>query len=735
MMPNTSGISQPPQGMPGPGTSVPGMNQVQPPPGPIQPAPVPQQAPEQPQEKPDFRQALEAKNFAERMKEDKLRKIGQECKQGFETDKASRKEWEDHMETWIKLTNQTVEKKSWPWQNASNIKFPLMGIAAMQFSARAYPSLVPANGQIVSAKIYGKDPDGMKTARAQRVSRYLSYQIMEEMDDWEGEMDRLLMQQAILGIMFKKTYYDPNTEKLCSYIISPENFIVNYWTRDLHSAERISELFHVYEREMNNRMRSGFYREVELSSPVGPDKKEPAPEESDRKVVPYEVIEQHTYSDLDDDGYDEPVIVTFERTSGEVLRIISRADLEDIKMEDDEIIHIGALQYYTAFPFIPNPNGCFYAMGFGHLLGPLNASVDTIVNQLVDAGTLANLQVGFLGKGLRVKGGNYDFSPGEWKQVNATGDDLRKQIVPLPTKEPSAVLFQLLQYLVGAGKELASIAEIFVGKMPGQNTPATTTSNSIEQGMKVFTAIYKRVYRALNQEFALLYKLNRTYLDPQTYVKVLDEPIGPGDFDTDDYDICPSADPSASTTNEKMAKAQALLQIMPLGTLDPIEVTKRVLEAQEQPNWEKLIPGLAQTGQASPPPPDPKVMEMQLKSKAEQEKAALKKQETEHKLAMDQRSNEQELMFKAQEARLDLQRKSEENRLQAEADYHKQQVFVQQTQMANAQKQQDHAQKLQQNEQGHAQKMRHTEESQKLAQKSQGTTGKAGKTRRSPKRS
>lgn len=707
---------------------LPGVQGAVPPAMPPQPAPPVPQVGEQPDTGEDYREEIESHNLAEKMKDEELAMIGSRCKDGYISDKASRKDWEQDIEEWLKVATQIREPKTFPWPNASNIKFPLMGIAAMQFSARAYPSLVPANGQVVSAKTYGKDPDGLKAARAGRVSTYMSWQVTEDMDGWEEDMDRLLMQIAVTGNMYKKTFYDKATDKICSRLVSAENLIVNYWTRNLRDAERVSERIFLYPREVDNRILSGFYCDVDLGDPVGPEgDHEGTEDQDDKKVVPFEIIEQHTYADLDDDGYEEPVIITFELATAKVLRIVLRADMEDVKKDGSQITHIGSLQYYTKFGFIPNPNGSFYDLGFGHLLGPLNESVNSVINQLVDAGTVNNLQAGFMGKGLRVKGGNYDFEPGEWKWVNATGDDLRKQIVPLPTKEPSPVLMNLLQYLVGAGKELASIAEIFVGKMPGQNTPATTTQSSIEQGMKVFTAIYKRVYRSLNEEFKKLYKLNRTYLDPNTVVKVLDEPIGPGDFDSEDYDICPSADPSASSISEKMQKAQALLQLLPLGTLDPAQVTMRILEAQEQPNWQKLIPGMAQTGQPAPPPPDPKILEMQMKQEAEQKKGDLQKQQAEHKMHIDGMTAEQQLRNKDAEARINLQAKREELNLQKEADYHKQAIFMRQSQQDLAKKAVETNQKVTHTQQTHQQKMQHAEEQNKSKLASQRATSKTGK--------
>ncbi len=668
-------------------------------------------------------------NLAENLKENDLIKIGQECKRGFENDLASRKQWEEEIKDWVKLATQCKDIRNFPWNNASNVKFPLMGIAAMQFSARAYPSLVPSNGQIVATQVYGKDPNNEKEARAKRVRTFMSWQILHDMEGWEEGMDRLLMQVGVTGNMYKKTYFDPETNKNCSKVIGIDNLVVNYWAKDFCTAERISEIILLYKRQIKERQREGLYIDVDLGTPIGP---EGTTDMSDEKVMPFEIIEQHTWLELPKDKFEKPYIVTFEKNSGKVLRITARFDLRRVRFKNEKPTYIPPKQYYTKFGFIPNPDGSFYDLGFGHLLGPLNESVNTLVNQLIDSGTLNNLQSGFVGKGLRIKGGDYSFTPGEWKWVNATGDDIKKQIMPLPTKEPSATLMKLLEYLVGAGKELASIAEIFVGKMPGQNTPATTTTASIEQGMKVFTAIYKRVYRSLTEEFQKLFELNADYLDPHTISKVLDESIGPGDFDTEEFDIYPAADPSASSQQERLAKAQALLQLIPMGTIDPGQVTVRILDAMEIPNYEQLIPGMAQSGQPQiPQKPDPKMMEMQMKMEAEQKKAEIQGSLAERKLQLEAASKEAELKMKAEEHRINLQAQAQKVQLQAKADEHKQKIFMAQTAQQMQAKQAQAQQGMVQSEQKHQQQQRHAEEKSKLqSQKAQSSTGGKNQSRK-----
>ncbi|MCR4308171.1 MAG: hypothetical protein NUV80_06450 [Candidatus Berkelbacteria bacterium] len=601
----------------------------------------------------DIRGAITQTNIAESLSKEKLEEIGKKAHDGYILDLGSRRSWETKLEEWLKLATLAKENKSFPWANSSNVKYPIVATAAMQFSARAYPTLIPSDGQIVHAIVHGKDPQGEKAKRAERVGKFMSWQIMYDMDDWEDEMDRLLITLPVLGCVFKKTYWNKETEKNCSHLVMPQDLIVNYWAKSLETCERKTERMEMSKRVLRERQLGEIFLDIELQKPtqeahqgIKTDLVQPG---SDDDTVPYTILEQHGYLDLDDDGYEEPYVITFEDKSKKVLRIVARFEEKDIKTnEKGKVTRIDAKEYYTKYGFIPNPDGGFYDVGFGLLLGPINESVNSIVNQLIDAGTLSNLQSGFIGKGLRIRMGDARFTPGEWKQVNATGDDLNKQVFPLPVREPSKVLFELLGMLVQSSKELASISEIFVGKMPGQNTPATTTMATIEQGMKVFTAIYKRVYRALNKEFHKLFNLNETYLDPQTYTNVLDDTIGPEDFNDDDYDVCPSADPSATSRQEKLARGQALMEVGgQLGTLDKMKVTERILDAMEEPNWQELI-------NKQPPPPDPKVQEMQMKAQLDQQAAQSKMQIDQMKAQLDQQSAQTKLQMESQMSQMKL---------------------------------------------------------------------------------
>lgn len=682
------------------------------------------------QPNPQANVALTTTNIAESLEEERLRKIGADCKRGFEQDKESRRNWDNDADEWLRLASQTREPKSFPWPKASNIKYPLVSTAAMQFSARAYPTLIPSNGAVVHAIPVGKDLDGKKEEMADRVSTYMSYQLLYDMDGWEEDMDKLLIMLAIVGTVFKKTYYDKGKDKICSYLISPKNLVVNYWAQDIDCCERVSEIIEMSPRLIKEKQLQGIYLDVDLGDPVMPTRNqehsEHQPPELD-ETTPHTIIEQHTFLDLDKDGYAEPYVVTFDLASGEVLRIEARFFQEDVQHDGKKIVKIKPRTHYTKYSFIPNPDGSFYSIGFGMLLGPLNESVNTIINQLVDSGTINNLQSGFIGKGLRIKMGDSRLQPGEWRPVNATSDDLRKQIVPLPAKEPSNVLFQLMGSLITSGKELASVAEIFVGKMPGQNTPATTTMASIEQGMKVFTAVYKRVYRSLSQEIAKVFELNSLFLDPNKYIEVLDMTVDPHDFDLSQISIEPGADPTAVSQTEKLIKAQGLMELMqqagPL--LNPVEILSRVLQAQEQPNWQALLaPQVAQTGQPPEPPPDPKVMAVQMKAQAEQQKIQLQAQAQDHEQQLKERDAQTQLAMKAQE--MEFKRQSVQQELAAKAQIHQQDANIKTAQM---QQQLVHA------NQQHAQSMTHQAEQHKSKLQQQKAISKSGSRTTSQKNS
>lgn len=563
----------------------------------------------------DVSQLVDFPNIADGIDAETLARISIKVIDGYKADDMSRKSWLNRSRQWMKLATQVIEEKTFPWDGASNVKYPLLTIAAVQFAARAYPALIP-NNNIAKGLVIGYDPDGSKAVKAEKIGKHMSFQFMEEIPDWEDGMDKLCIILPVLGCVFKKTYqgYDgPRSE-----VVLAENLVVDYYAQSLESSSRVTHVLYLTKNQVRERQLMGLFRDVDLNGPATPptnvqNNSETLPPPPDDESTPYTILEQHRWLDLDEDGYEEPYIVTVEEASGEVLRVVARFDAKGITRNDKgKVARIEPVHYFTKFSFIPNPDGGFYDLGFGNLVGPLNETCNTIINQLIDAGTLSNLQSGLLGRGIRMKGGIVRLKPGEWKVVDSTGDDLHKNVFPMPVREPSAVLFQLLGSLIEGGQKVGSATDPFAGEMPGQNTPATTTMAVIEQGMKVFSGIYKRIHRALKGEMRKLYRLNGIYLSPDTYFRILDAPqasagetVGFTDYD-DTLDVIPYADPNVVTETQRLGKAQVALQLAQGGMANPSVAARMVADAADLPNREALF-------QMPEPQPDPLIEVEKLK--------------------------------------------------------------------------------------------------------------------------
>jgi chaperonin GroES len=585
-----------------------------------------------------------ATNIATMLGEEDLTTIGQHIVRDFENDLMSRSSWEKRTEASLKLALQVAENKNFPWPNASNVKFPLITIAALQYHARSYPVLIDSNLP-VKCRVVGDDKDGLRAMRSTRVEQHMSYQILEEDEDWESEMDKVLITQPIVGCAFKKSYFDPIRKHNVSENVLAKDLVVNYWAKSLETANRVTHVLQMSKNEIYERVARGLWLDVsegsrQQSSSVivntglqtAQDKAQGlTPPDSNDSSTPVEILEQHCHIDLDDDGYAEPYIVYVRRDNKKVARIVARYTKQDIEFNDNDVVlSIKADQYFTKFPFIPSPDGGFYDLGFGVLLGPLNESINTILNQLVDAGTMANTAGGFLSRGIKLRGGNYTFNPMEWKHVDTTGDDLRKGIVPLPVREPSQVLFTLLNLLINYGERIGGAVDILTGQNPGQNTPAETTRTMAEQGMKIFNGIFKRTHRSLKQEFRKLYRLNQIFVTNTT--KYASNALSQGIILPEDYqgpvtDVMPTADPSITSDSQRMQQAVAIASRVTAtpGLYNRYEVEQTFLKAIKVNNIEKILPD-PKGPNAIPPAPNPKLQieEMRMKSKQADNELAMK---------------------------------------------------------------------------------------------------------------
>jgi chaperonin GroES len=570
-------------------------------------------------------------NLADELEENQLVQIGKDVVRWTTIDEDSNSDWYAASEHAMDLALQVVEEKDHPWEGASNVKYPLITVAALQFHARSYPAVVQGN-QIVKAKTTGRDQDGQKAAQAERVAAYMNYQLIEEQPDWDEQMDKLLLALPIEGVEFKKTYFDPGLGRNCSEWIRPQDFIVNAKTKSLDTCPRQTHRLYFYPQEIHERIALGVWSDVDLN--IG------ATDTEDE--VQQEFYEQHSLLDLDEDGYKEPYCITVHVDSGKVVRIKADFYPEDITFSIDrqpvpkeqlqqlfqamqmgmvdpesvKVAKIDKITYFTKFSFIPSPDGSFYDIGFGQLVGPLSETINSTINQMIDAGTLANLSGGFVREGVSVSGrrGSVLFSMGEFKQIKVPGNTpIAEALYQMRFDGPSAVLFNLLGFLVQGVKDITGVQDIFTGGQE-QNETATTTMARIEQGSKVFSAIYKRVYRSLTQEFHKIFRLNGIYLQPETYFRVLDDDsqgvVTLQDFRDDGTNVKPVSDPTVSTTMQKVAKAEALMALKGDPGINADEINRRFLEAIEVPNYEALI--VPEDKRQAPP--DPKVLELELKS-------------------------------------------------------------------------------------------------------------------------
>ena len=534
----------------------------------------------------------ETMSFASRLDDRRRTEIGHKVIEGYRTDKDSRRDWEEKSDAAMKMAMQVTEEKTYPWPRASNVVYPLLSVAAMQFNARSYSALINGS-EVVSARVVGFDPDGAKAERAERISKHMSWQLLDQQREWREGTDKMLSALPVCGVMFRKVYFDVSLGHNVSKILYPTELVINAAVEAMDRAPRVSEIFSLYQNEIEERRRQGLF----LDEPLGDGS------EDDIKKV--EFIEQHCYLDLDEDGLFEPYIVTVEMDSGTLLRVTPRFEIEDVVVKEGRIVKIFEMRHFIKYGFFPSPDGSFYDIGFGTLLSGINKTVTTLVNQLIDAGHLANTQGGFIGNGLSLKKGSLRIQPGEFKPVNAPGASIRENIVQLQFPGPSGVLFNLLGMLIESANNITSIQDIMVGKAPAGET-ATTTMARVEQSAKLFSSIVSRIHRSMGDELKILFKLNAKYLDPIEYFNVLDGGEREGrilqeDYDADSFDVYPASDPSTSSDMHRVLKAQSVMQLGPNPLLDQKKVLVMYLKAIGVENPEDLM---AQEPPHQGPPPE-----------------------------------------------------------------------------------------------------------------------------------
>ena len=525
-------------------------------------------------------------------------RIGVEAVRQWNIDEGSRQKWLDNANRSLAIAAQESDEgdgeKDYPFEGASDIHYPILTTAAQQFAARAYPALIRGD-RVVGVKVFqppaiepsvtdqaqaGPQPTNpqqaqemtvelqaakdkeqelslanrAKAARAERVKHYLNWQVFYKMANWEGETDALLHEAPVIGAGFKKVYYDENG--LQSDYVSSTRLTVNNNTKSIYRCPRITHDFDSYPYEISQKQRSGAYNEYDI------------PEQSQDDEEPVLLIEQYRLEDLDDDGLQEPYLVTVYVKTNTVLRIEPAYTLDDIIIDeiDNRVVKIERWLGYSEFFFLPDPKGRYYGIGFGRLLEAICDSIDTSINQLIDAGNAEIAGGGFMASGVRLQGsgqgGTIYQRPGEYQTVSTPGGDLKAAIWERTLPHPSQITFNLLELLLGAAKDIASIKDVITGNTPA-TAPVGTTLALQDQALQVFSAIFQRMYRGFHHEFYLMYKAVKRWAtdkDKQEYKELtggdLDE-----DFAGDGTDIQPVADPAVVTKQQKITRIQTLIQL------------------------------------------------------------------------------------------------------------------------------------------------------------------------------
>ena len=504
-------------------------------------------------------------NLADLLPEEVLGRLGSDLYENYMQYKASRKDWEDAYTKGLDLLGFKYETRSQPFSNASGATHPVLAEAVTQFQAHAYKELLPATGP-VHTQIMGV-VNKQKEDQATRVKNFMNYQLMNKMKEYEPEFDQLLFYLPLSGSAFKKVYYDELLDRAVSKFVPADDLIVPYTATSLEDADAVVHVLKMSENDLRKKQVSGFYRDVEItpgySQETEVEKKERELEgvRKTRDEQMFTILEFHTNIDLE--GFEDkdaeenptgiklPYIVTIDTGSREVLSIRRNYKPEDPLKNK--------IEYFTHFKFLPGLG--FYGFGLIHMIGGLSRTATNALRQLLDAGTFSNMPAGFKQRGIRVRDEAQSIQPGEFRDVDAPGGNIRDAFMPLPFKEPSATLLQLMGIVVQAGQRFAAIADMQVGD-GNQQAAVGTTIALLERGSRVMSAIHKRLYVALKQEFVLLADVFKTYLPPEYPYDVVggQRNIKVADFD-DKIDILPVADPNIFSQSQRITLAQTELQL------------------------------------------------------------------------------------------------------------------------------------------------------------------------------
>ena len=533
------------------------------------------------------------KNLAEKIDDETLVNIGITIHDNYIADKDSRGEWEAMFERGFDLLGLKIQETSEPFEGACTAVHPLLIESAVKFQSKASQELFPSNGPVKAQVLGAMSPE--KELQANRVQNFLNYQLTEQMPEYFDEFERMLFHLPLIGSAFKKIYYDATLKRPCSEFVPIDQFYVSYYASNLQKAERYTHVIYRNPVDLANEIRNEVYLDLDLPMPTEPNTT-PLAEKMDTimgisptsNVDPqYTLLEQHCYLDIKDNNSEEgeslPYVVTIEEQSKKVLSIRRNYRPDDpTKQKKMHFVH---------YRFVPGFN--FYGLGLMHFLGNITMTATAAMRSLVDAGQFANLPGGFKAKGVRMVGDNEPVAPGEFKEIEALGTDLSKAIVPLPYKEPSGTLFQMLGFMTAAGQKFADSTEQIVAD--GANYgPVGTTMALLEASSKFFSAIHKRLHKSQKDEFRILAEIDFDYL-PNEYpydVPMVDRSIFKQDFDGK-IDVIPVSDPNIPSNAHRLMLSQMALQMAqqsPPGMFNIEALNRTILNAANMPNIDEILP-------------------------------------------------------------------------------------------------------------------------------------------------
>ena len=533
------------------------------------------------------------RNLVDDLDEDTLTDISEQVHENFTADKDSRAEWESMFERGFDLLGLKLEEASEPFEGACTAVHPILIESAVKFQSKATQELFPASGPVKS-QIIGEVTEE-KEKQSHRVKDFMNYQITEQMPEYFDEFERMLFHLPLIGSAFKKIYFDSSLNRPVSEFVPIDQFYVSYYATDLRRADRYTHVIYRSPVEMQRDMAAGMYADVDLPEASTP---EFAPISQKMDTImglspsgshdpQYVLLEQHCYLDIegyeDEDGLSLPYIVTIEEQSRQVLSIRRNYNKDDRRREKKI--------FFTHYRFVPGFG--FYGLGLIHFLGNLTMTATAAMRSLVDAGQFANLPGGFKAKGMRIVGDNDPIAPGEFREVEATGNDLSKMIINLPYKEPSQTLFQMLNFVTATAQKFADTTEQVVSDAASYG-PVGTTMALLEASSKFFSAIHKRLHKSQHDEFKLLSRINFEYLPDESMVDI---PNGTLNIYRKDFDgridIIPVSDPNIPSSAHRMMMAQLALQLSqaaPPGMFNVEELNKTILQAANIPNLDKIMP-------------------------------------------------------------------------------------------------------------------------------------------------